>query len=130
MDELVLIVDDDDRNARLAGDVLEHAGMRILTASTARDGIDAARAHQPDVVLMDLRLPDLDGSDAARVLGDDPTTAAIPVVALSALAGDEAASWIPASVFAGYIEKPIDVRSLPAQVRLHCRRQPPPGSGG
>jgi two-component system cell cycle response regulator DivK len=116
---LVLIVDDDERNARLAADVLEHAGLRTLTAATARDGIDAARAHRPDVVLLDLRLPDLDGEAAAQELANDPATASIPVVALSALPADD---WPGHPAFAGYVEKPIDVRALPAQVRRHCRR--------
>jgi two-component system cell cycle response regulator DivK len=113
---LVLIVDDDERNARLARDVLEQAGMRTLTAATAQEGIDLARTDQPDVVLMDLRLPDFDGVTAARRLAEDPATAAIPVVALSAIPTDE---WHAHSVFAGYLEKPIDVRALPGQVRRY-----------
>jgi len=116
--ELVLIVDDDERNAKLARDVLEQAGMRTITATTAEAAIAEARAHRPDVVLMDLRLPDLDGAEAARRLASDPTTAAIPVVALSAIpAGD----WPADSAFAGYLEKPIDVLSFPAAVRHHYR---------
>ena len=118
MDELVLIVDDDERNARLAGDVLEHAGMRTLRATSAEEGIDAARAHRPDVILMDLRLPDLDGSAAAKRLAEDPATSAIPVIALSAIRSEE---WTPDSVFAGYVEKPIDVQALPGQIRGYCR---------
>ncbi len=119
MSELVLIVDDDERNARLARDVLEQAGMRTLTATTAQEAVDAARAYQPDVVLMDLRLPDLDGGSAARQLAADPATAAIPVVALSAVRGED---WPQDPTFAGYLEKPIDVSSLPGQVRAYCRR--------
>jgi two-component system, cell cycle response regulator DivK len=114
--ELVLIVDDDERNARLAGDVLEAAGMRVLTAATAAEAIALARAHRPDLVLMDLRLPDLDGDEAARALADDERTAQIPVVALSALP----AGWVAAADFAGYVEKPIDVEAFPAQVRRFC----------
>ena len=117
MGVLVLIVDDDERNARLARDVLEQAGIRTLIAGTAREGIDLARTNQPDVVLMDLRLPDSDGAVAARRLAADPATAAIPVVALSAIPTDE---WEPHSAFAGYLEKPIDVRALPGQVRRYC----------
>ncbi|MGN6799949.1 MAG: response regulator [Gaiellaceae bacterium] len=115
---LVLIVDDDERNARLARDVLEQAGMRTITAATAEAGISHACADQPDVILMDLRLPDLDGAEAARRLAADPATAAIPVVALSAIrAGDSSLE----SAFAGYLEKPIDVPSFPEAVRRHCR---------
>ena len=119
MGVLVLIVDDDERNARLARDVLEQAGMRTIIAATAQEGINVARTDQPDVVLMDLRLPDFDGEVAARRLAEDPATAAIPVVALSAIPTDE---WHAHSAFAGYLEKPIDVRALPGQVRRHCRK--------
>jgi two-component system cell cycle response regulator DivK len=116
--ELVLIVDDDERNAKLARDVLEQAGMRTITATTAEAAITEARAHRPDVVLMDLRLPDLDGAEAARRLAGDPATAAIPVVALSAIPSGD---WPADSAFAGYLEKPIDVLSFPGAVRHHCR---------
>lgn len=119
MAELVLIVDDNEQNARLTRDVLEHAGMRTLWASTAALGLELARRERPDVVLMDLRLPDLDGSEAARRLASDERTATIPVVALSALRAGEASGWARDAGFAGYVEKPIDVRRLPAQVRRH-----------
>lgn len=117
---LVLIVDDNEQNAKLARDVLEAAGMSTLTAATAADGLELARRHRPDLVLMDLRLPDLDGIEAARRLRDCESTAHIPVVALSATNADEANDWIRGESFSGYIEKPIDVRDLPDQVRRHC----------
>jgi two-component system, cell cycle response regulator DivK len=117
--ELVLIVDDNEQNAKLARDVLERAGMRTLSATTAALGLELAREHRPDVVLMDLRLPDLDGSEAVRRLASDERTAAIPVVALSALRAEDADAWLRDAGFAGYLEKPIDVRELPAQVRRH-----------
>lgn len=120
MTELVLIVDDDERNAKLARDVLERAGMRTLSASTGAEALALAREHLPDVVLMDLRLPDLDGGEAARRLAADGRTARIPVVALSALREDEASAWLGDAGFAGYVEKPIDVRELAGQVRRLC----------
>jgi two-component system cell cycle response regulator DivK len=119
MAELVLIVDDDERNAKLVRDVLEAAGMRTLSARTAGEGLALAHEHRPDVVLMDLRLPDLDGAEAARRLGADELTARIPVVALSAMRAEDAASLAGES-FSDYIEKPIDVRRLPEQVRRSC----------
>ncbi len=121
MTELVLIVDDNERNAKLARDVLEAAGMRTLSAATAAEGLALAYEHLPDIVLMDLRLPDLDGGEAARRLAADQATTQIPVVALSALPVEEAAAWCRDAGFAGYIEKPIDVLELPEQVRHHCR---------
>ena len=120
MTELVLIVDDDERNAKLARDVLERAGMRTLSASTGAEALALAREHLPDVVLMDLRLPDLDGGEAARRRAADGRTAQIPVVALSALRQEEASAWLDEAGFAGFVEKPIDVRELPGQVRRHC----------
>ena len=80
---LVLIVDDNERNRKLARDVLRAAGFRTLEAATAREGIALAAEHVPDVILMDLRLPDMDGAEAARTLAADARTAAIPVVAMS-----------------------------------------------
>jgi two-component system, cell cycle response regulator DivK len=117
---LVLIVDDNEQNAKLVRDVLEAAGMTTMTAATAADGLMFARSNQPDLVLMDLRLPDLDGVEAARRLHADEATAHIPVVALSATGAEEAVDWLRGESFSGYIEKPIDVRELPAQVRRHC----------
>jgi two-component system cell cycle response regulator DivK len=118
--ELVLIVDDNEQNAKLARDVLELAGMRTLVAATAAEGLALARARSPDLVLMDLRLPDLDGGEAARRLAADEDTAQIPVVALSAMPIDDAAAWFGDAGFVAYIEKPIDVRELAEQVRRHC----------
>ena len=122
MDELVLIVDDNEVNAKLARDVLVHAGMRTLSAGTAAEALVLAKEHVPDVVLMDLRLPDLDGAEAARRLAGDEHTAKIPVLALSALPVEDVEGWLREAGFADYIEKPIDVRELPERVRRHCAR--------
>jgi CheY-like chemotaxis protein len=72
------------------------------------------------VILMDLRLPDMDGRDAVRALRAEHRTAAIPVVALSALPLDEGDDWLRAAGFAGAIEKPISVDGFPDQVRRFC----------
>jgi two-component system, cell cycle response regulator DivK len=116
--ELVLIVDDDERNAKLVRDVLESAGMRTLSAGTAAAAIELAREHLPDLVLMDLRLPDLGGEEAARRLAADAATERIPVVALTALRVEEAR----AIGFLGHVEKPIDVASFPGQIRAFLSR--------
>jgi two-component system, cell cycle response regulator DivK len=117
---LVLIVDDNEQNAKLVRDVLEAAAMRTLSAATAAEGLTLARRHRPDLVLMDLRLPDLDGVEAARQLRADETTAHIPVVALSATRADDADDWLRGESFSGYVEKPVDVSELAAQVRRYC----------
>jgi two-component system cell cycle response regulator DivK len=117
---LVLIVDDNDGNRKLARDVLSGAGLRTLEAATGGEAIALASEHLPDVVLMDLRLPDIDGAEAARRLGDDERTAGIPVVALSALSLEGNDEWLRAAGFAGSIEKPIHVASFAEQVRRYC----------
>ena len=117
---LALIVDDNEKNSKLARDVLRAAGFRTLEAANGADAIELADEHLPDVILMDLRLPDMDGTEAARTLGSGTRTARIPVVALSALSLEGAGEWFLAAGFAGYIEKPISVREFPDQVRGHC----------
>jgi two-component system, cell cycle response regulator DivK len=119
-DELVLIVDDNEKNLRLARDVLRAAGFRTLEAASGEGAVALATEHLPDVVLMDIRLPDIDGTEAAARLRREPRTAAIPIVALtsSAMKGDR--EWFLASGFDGYLEKPISVRELPDQVRGFC----------
>ncbi len=118
----MLVVDDDDRNRKLALDVLRAAGLRTLEAESGRAALARAAEHRPDVILLDLELPDVHGMDVARALKRDPRTARIPVVALSALRLADAADGLRAAGFAGYLEKPIDVRAFPEQVRRYSER--------
>jgi two-component system cell cycle response regulator DivK len=113
----VLIVDDNERNTRLARDVLRFSGFATIEATSGVEGIAVASEHLPDVILMDVRLPDMDGTDVMRALKGEPLTAAIPVVALTSLAMKGDREWLLAQGFDGYLEKPIDVRAFPAQVR-------------
>ena len=117
---LVLIVDDNEKNRKLARDVLCAAGLRTIEAASGGEGIALAAERAPDLILLDLRLPDLDGMEVARTLRDGPRTARIPVVALSALpdAGDR--DRLLADGFAGFLHKPLDVREFPEQVRSYC----------
>jgi two-component system, cell cycle response regulator DivK len=112
---LVLIVDDNEQNARLARDVLRSAGMRTIEAACGADALAEARERQPAVILLDIRLPDMDGGDVARALKADPRTRRIPVIAMTSLALDER-SFLDAG-FDGYLGKPIDVRAFPDEVR-------------
>lgn len=118
---LVLIVDDNQKNLKLARDVLRAAGFRTLEAASGAEGIALATKHLPDVILMDVRLPDMDGTAAAHALRTEARTARIPVVALTALplGGDD--DWFRGAGFAGFLEKPIRVREFPDQVRRYCR---------
>jgi two-component system cell cycle response regulator DivK len=123
-DPLVLIVDDNDKNLKLAREVLQAGGLRTIEAASGAAGIALAAERMPDVILLDLQLPDIDGTDVARELRKEAQTAQIPVVALSArrYAGDR--DRLLAAGFVGYLEKPIDVAAFPEQVRSYCR----PGS--
>jgi two-component system, cell cycle response regulator DivK len=118
----VLVVDDNDMNRKLALDVLSAAGFRTFGASRAAQGISLAREHVPDVILMDLQLPDMDGVEATRDLAAHERTARIPVVAMSATRLEGAEDWLEEAGFAGWIEKPIHVSRFPEEVRRYCTR--------
>jgi two-component system cell cycle response regulator DivK len=121
-DELALIVDDNEKNLRLARDVLQAGGFRTVEAASGEEAIERALECDPDVILMDIRLPDIHGTEVARRLRADDRTASIPIVALTSLAMKGDRERFLASGFDGYLEKPISVRELPDQVRQHCRQ--------
>jgi CheY-like chemotaxis protein len=121
-DALVLVVDDDAMNRKLACDVLRAAGLRTIGADSAQEAVALAAEHLPDVILMDLSLPDMDGTEAARILGDGARTALIPVVLLSSISLEGDTAWLADAGFAGYLAKPIDIDAFPGQVRRFCRR--------
>jgi CheY-like chemotaxis protein len=123
---LVLIVDDNEINRKLVRDVLRAAGFATLEAETGAEGLTLAAARLPDVILMDLRLPDLDGAEVAKRLGDEPGTTSIPVVALSSLPLEGGNSWLAAAGFAGWVQKPINVRAFPDQIRRYCAEDESP----
>jgi two-component system, cell cycle response regulator DivK len=120
--DVVLIVDDNDKNLKLARDVLRAGGFDTLEAASGADAIALAGEHFPDVILMDMQLPDMDGTDAVRALARGGQTASIPVVVLSSSPLGGSGDWFRAAGFAGYLEKPIDVREFPDQVRRFCTR--------
>lgn len=95
--------------------------FRTLEASTGSAGISDAAEHLPDVILMDIRLPDMDGTDALRRLRTTEATASIPILALTSLAMKGDRERLLAAGFDGYLEKPIDIREFPDQVRRYCR---------
>jgi two-component system, cell cycle response regulator DivK len=117
--ELVLIVDDNEKNMKLARDVLGFAGFRILEAVSAEEAIALAHEHVPDVILMDIRLPGMDGTTALGRLKGEARTAAIPVVALTSFAMKGDRERFLAAGFDGYLEKPIRVKEFPDQVRRY-----------
>jgi two-component system cell cycle response regulator DivK len=119
--QLILIVDDNANNRKLAHDVLEFAGFSTLVATGGIEGVALAQEHLPALVLMDIRMPDLSGTEALKLLRDDSRTAEIPVVALtsSTMHGDE--ERFLKEGFDGYLAKPISVKDFPDQVRGFLR---------
>jgi two-component system cell cycle response regulator DivK len=116
MSATVLVVEDNALNLKLVRDVLGYAGYRVLEAGDAERGIEIARAEAPDLILMDIQLPGIDGVEALGRLRGDAATAGIPVVALTALAMKEDRERFLGAGFDGYLEKPLSVPELPGQV--------------
>jgi two-component system cell cycle response regulator DivK len=119
-DKLVLIVEDNERSLKLERDVLQLEGYRTLEAQTAEEGIALAFAHAPDLILMDIRLPGMDGVEALRRLREDGRTAAIPVVALTSSAMSNDVVRFRDAGFNGYLAKPIDLRQFKKDVATLC----------
>ena len=108
----VLIIEDNELNMKLVRSMLQLGQYRILEAEDAESGIELAREHLPDLILMDIQLPSMDGLDATKILKRDPALAHIPVIALTsyAMRGDEEKAL--SAGCSGYIAKPIDTRSF------------------
>ena len=117
---LVLIVDDNDKNRKLATSVLRAAGFETLEAATGAEAVTLAMDHLPNLVLMDLQLPDMNGTDALKQLERNEPTARIPVVAMSAMPLEGTGGWVGEAGFAGSIEKPIHIATFPDEVRRYC----------
>jgi two-component system cell cycle response regulator DivK len=113
---VVLIIEDNERNRKLARDILNHAGFETLEAGTAEDGLALAAERSPGIVLMDVQLPGLDGVQALHRLRSDPSTADIPVIAVTAFAMKADRERFLAAGFDQYLEKPLDIREFPRQV--------------
>jgi len=116
-DELILVVEDNEKNLKLVRDVLIQSGFRISEARTAEDALDRVAETAPDLILMDIGLPGMSGVEAVRKLKSDPATASIPVCALTAFAMEEDRERCMEAGFDGYLVKPITVTELPDQVR-------------
>jgi CheY-like chemotaxis protein len=111
-DETVLVIEDNELNMKLAKSLLQLGKCHVLGANDAETGIEKAREHQPDLILMDIQLPGMDGLSATRIIKKDPVLKNIPVVALTAYAmqGDDEKAI--GAGFDGYITKPIDTRGF------------------
>lgn len=123
----ILIVEDNRRNMLLIRDLLQLHGHQTLEASDGEEGIARAKAERPDMILMDLQLPGMDGLTATRVLRQDPVTAAIPIVALTAHAMKGDRERALEAGCNGYIAKPIDTRRFLAQIQAFLPGAARPG---
>lgn len=113
----VLIVEDNEMNFFVVNGVLEHAGFETYHASNGETAVEMAKEHHPDIILMDLQLPGMDGYEATRRIKADSDTAGIPVVALTAHALEGDREKALAAGCDGYLTKPIDTRRFPDTVK-------------
>jgi two-component system cell cycle response regulator DivK len=121
VNELILIVEDNDRNLKLVRDLLRVKGFDTAEARDATCGLALAAERRPALILMDIQLPDLDGVSALRRLRSDSRTMSIPVVAVTAFAMSSDRERLLEAGFDGYVQKPIDVTTFPAQVGAMLR---------
>ena len=115
--ELILIVEDNDKNRKLVRDVLQVKGYRVAEAETGEEGVRLARELHPDLILMDIQLPGIDGIRAFRQIRDDPATATIPTIAVTASAMTQDRKTIMAAGFEAYQSKPLNVKAFLEVVR-------------
>jgi two-component system cell cycle response regulator DivK len=115
--DLILLVEDNEKNMKLARDLLQYHGFQTIEATNAEDGIVLAKERTPKLVLMDIQLPGMDGVSALEQLRRDPKTSRIPIVAMTASVMKEDRERFDKAGFDGFITKPIDVRAFPQQVR-------------
>ena len=120
---LVLIVEDNPRNMKLVRDVLQVKGHETLEATTAEDGIVLAVERRPDLVLMDIQLPGMNGIDALKVLRGDPATANIPVIAVTASVMQQDRKLILEAGFDSYLGKPLNLAEFLAAVNAALAKQ-------
>lgn len=116
MKKRALIVDDNDNNLMLEKDLLEVADFEVFIANNATDGIASARKEKPDIIVMDVRLPDMRGSEAARILRQDKETSDIPIVFVTASVMGEGREEITTIANSAFLGKPINTRTFAKEV--------------
>lgn len=112
----ILMLEDDPYEAQIIIRVMEHHGYQVLHASTGESGLQLALENQPDIILLDLGLPDLDGQTVAALLRSMPHLANVPLIAVTAWPPDTACQMAHAYGCTGFISKPISPRQFPAQI--------------
>jgi two-component system cell cycle response regulator DivK len=119
----VLLVEDNDRNMKLLRDVLSANGFTTLEATTGARAVELAREHSPELVLLDIRLPDIDGVEVLRRLRADERTASITILALTAQAMEGDRERFLTFGFDGYLPKPVNIVEIVDIVRQHCQAE-------
>jgi two-component system cell cycle response regulator DivK len=122
---LILIVEDNEKNLKLVRDVLRVKGYATIEATNAEDGIALANARKPDLILMDIQLPGMNGIDALRVLRADSATAGIPAIAVTASVMQQDRNLITDAGFDGYVGKPINLKEFLDTVSTTLERRKP-----
>lgn len=121
MKKKALVVDDNANNLMLEKDLLEVAGFEVFEAIDASSGIAIARREKPDIVVMDVRLPDMRGSEAAMILRQDKETRNIPIVFVTASVMVEGREEIDAIPNSGFIGKPINTRTFAKEISEYIK---------
>jgi len=113
----ILVIEDNEKNRRLLRDVLQFHGFAVVEAVNGEEGITMAREENPDIILMDMQMPVMDGFAAIRTLKKDPALKRIKIVAVTSFAMTGDREKIIAAGADGYVSKPIDTRELPAMLK-------------
>ncbi len=122
---LILIVEDNEKNLKLVRDVLQVKGFATVEAGSAEDGIKLAAERKPDLILMDIQLPGMNGIEALKVLRADPETKPIPVIAVTASVMQQDRTLITEAGFDGYIGKPINIKEFLESVKSALAKKAP-----
>jgi len=117
MGHRILVVEDNVQNRMLIKDVLEFYGYEIIEAENGQEGIDMAKKYKPDLILMDIQMPVMDGFTAVKIIRSDPETKNIKMIAVTSFAMSGDKERIKEAGFDHYISKPIDTRELPDLVK-------------
>ena len=120
--ELILIVEDNEKNRKLARDVLEVKGYRTIDCESAEEGLKLAADQSPDLILMDIQLPGMDGITAMKRLRTDTRTAKIPIIAITASAMTHSRTTLLAEGFDGYQTKPISLKEFLGEIERVLRK--------
>jgi len=121
MPQSILVVDDNDQNRVLLHDVLLMSGFDVLLAGNGEVAVRLARDLHPDLILMDIQMPVMNGLEAGKLLRSDPRTKDIRILALSCASSIDDKDNFFATGFDGYIDKPIDIRGLPHIIKKHLQ---------